>query len=116
MDFHKQREHALELLAQAGIDSSSYAPPMMLLLWRCGVKIKPPHFMGFGANALLSGAWFGVCWGVVMWMMLWYSQGVDVRLALAGAGIAGLCFGLFMASYYARQREKHGLPSWESLR
>jgi hypothetical protein len=115
MDFHARRQYALRLLAQTGIDSSSYAPPLMQLLWRCGLKVRPPHFMGYGAAALLSGTWFGAGWGAVMWVAYWSSQGTDARMALIGAIGAGLCFGLFMASYYARQRKKHDLPSWESL-
>jgi hypothetical protein len=115
MDFHEQRERALQLLEKAGIDHSTYAPPLMQLLWRCGVKVRPPHFMSFNANALLSGVWFGASWGAVMWVGFWLRQGVGARLAVMSACGAGLCFGLFMASYYTRQRKTHDLPSWESL-
>ncbi len=115
MNFHEQRDKALRLLAQTGIDSNTYAPPLIQLLWRCGVKLRPPHFMGFGANALLSGLWFGASWGAVMWVGFWLRQGVTASLAVLSACGAGLCFGLFMASYYARQGRKHGLPRWESL-
>jgi len=115
MDFQEQRQRALQVLEQAGIDHSTYAPPLMQLLWRCGVKVRPPHFMSFGTNALLSGVWFGASWGAVMWVGFWLRQGVGARLAVTIACCTGLCFGLFMASYYARQRKKHDLPSWESL-
>jgi hypothetical protein len=115
MDFHEQRRRALQLLEQAGIDHSTYAPPLMQLLWGCGVKVRPPHFMRFGANALLSGLWFGASWGVVMWVGFWLRQGVGAQLAVTSACVAGVGFGLFMASYYARQRKTHALPSWESL-
>jgi hypothetical protein len=115
MDFHEQREQAIRVLAQAGIGPSSYAPPLLRLLWRCGVKLPPPQFIGFGRFAILSGAWFGASWGAIMWLTIWSRQGMDARLALIGACGAGLCFGLCMAGYYAYQRKKHGLPTWESL-
>jgi hypothetical protein len=115
MTFHAQREQALQLLARTGIGRSTYAPPLMRLLWRCGVPVRPPHFMGFAGAALLWGGWFGLSWGAFMWMMFWSRQHMDPRLALAGACGAGLFFGLAMAGYYARQRKKHDLPRWESL-
>jgi hypothetical protein len=115
MDFHERREQAIRVLEKAGIGPGSYAPPMMRLLWRCGVKVPPPQFIRFSRAALLSGAWFAASWGAIMWLTSWSQRGMDVRLALASACSAGLCFGLFMAGYYARQRKKHGLPTWESL-
>jgi hypothetical protein len=115
MRFHEQNEQALHLLAQTGIGRNTYAPPLMRLLWRCGVQLRPPHFMGFGAAALLWGAWFALAWGGMMWMMDWSRHPVDVRLALASACGAGLFFGLTLAAFYAHQRRKHGLPRWESL-
>jgi len=115
MDFHAQRKRALLVLEQTGIGPNTYAPPLMRLLWRCGLKVRPPHFMGFGMAAILWGAWFSIGWGTFMWMLVWSRQHIDARLALAAAGGAGLFFGLVLAGFYARQREKHGLPTWESL-
>ncbi len=51
MTFHAQRDQALELLARTGIGRGTYAPPLMRLLWRCGVPVRPPHFMGFAGAA-----------------------------------------------------------------
>jgi hypothetical protein len=115
MQFHEQRQQALLLLEQSGIGRNTYAPPLFRILWRCGVQVRPPHFMGFGALASLCGIWFGIGWGAVMWLMVWSRQHVDVRAMLIGAGVAGLCFGLFMATYITRQARKHALPRWESL-
>jgi Family of unknown function (DUF6404) len=66
MEFQERRERAIRLLEQHGIGRSSYAPPLIRLLWRCGARMRPLHFMGFGAAALLSGTWFAVGWGAVM--------------------------------------------------
>jgi hypothetical protein len=115
MDFYAQREQAIRVLAQAGIGPSSYAPPLLRLLWRCGAKVRPMQFIGFGRIAVLFGAWFAVSWGALMWMGSWSRQGMDVRVALVSACGAGLCFGLGMAGYYAWQRKKYSLPTWESL-
>jgi hypothetical protein len=115
MEFQARRDRAIALLEQRGIECSSYAPPLMRLLWRCGVQVRPPHFMGFAAAALLSGSWFAVGWGLVMWVGFWSRHNTALHAALLTACAAGLFFGLSMAGYYAHQRRKHGLPSWESL-
>jgi hypothetical protein len=115
MNFDEQRERALRLLEQAGIGRNTYAPPLIRILWRCGVPVRPPHFMGFGALASLCGAWFGAWWGVGMSIMFWSRQNIGTWGVLVGACCAGLCYGLFMAGYFVRQARKHGLPSWESL-
>ena len=115
MDFYLQRERALDLLESAGIGRGSYAPLLVRLLWRCGIKLKPPHFMGFGSALLLWGGYFSIAWGMFMWLLVWSRQGVGVRLALGAAVGAGLTFGLFLAAYYARQRRLHGLPGWDAL-
>jgi hypothetical protein len=115
MDFEERREQALRLLKQCGIGHSTYAPPLIRLLWRCGVTVRPPHFMGFGMAACLSGAWFAIAWGAIMWIGVWSRHHTGARAALVSAGAAGLFFGLFMAGIYAYQRKKHSLPSWESL-
>jgi hypothetical protein len=115
MDFQERREQALRLLEQAGIGRSTYAPPVMRLLWRFGVQVRPPHFMGFGAAALLCGAWFAVAWGAIMWIGFWSRHHIAPQQMLASACMAGLFFGLCMAGVYAYQRKKHSLPSWDSL-
>ena len=115
MIFHEQREHALRLLEQTGIGRNTYAPPLFRILWRWGVQVRPPHFMGFVVNTLLWGAWFSVSWGAFMWLAFWSRRHTDARVALATACGAGLFFGLAMASHFVRQARKHALPSWDSL-
>jgi hypothetical protein len=95
MNFDEQRERALRLLEQAGIGRNTYAPPLIRILWRCGVPVGR--------------------WGVGMSIMFWSRQNIGTWGVLVGACCAGLCYGLFMAGYFVRQARKHGLPSWESL-
>lgn len=115
MEFRDRQERAIQLLERSGIGRNTYAPPLIRLLWRCGVRVRPLHFMGFGPTVLLSGAWFTIAWGAVMWFGSWSRHHTDVRSALLGACAAGLFFGLGMAGYIAWQRRKHDLPDWESL-
>ena len=98
----EKREAAMKLLSATGIWPNYYAPPIVRLMWRLGLDVPPPHFGSFWGNAVVMGALFAILWGVFMWVALWSSQQhLPWPLALAGAGAAGIMFGLGMASYYA---------------
>jgi Family of unknown function (DUF6404) len=111
MDSNPRRDTALTLLAATGMRKSNYAPPLFRLLWRAGFDIPPPHFMSFGARALLLGGFFGVGWGFFMALFM---KVRPVALMLASLA-AGLLFGCAMAAYHAYERRKHRLPAWDSL-
>ncbi len=118
MNFEQRKTRALDLLQATGMMRSHYAPPMVRLLWKAGIKMAPPHFQSFQAIALLMGGWFGFSWGVFMGLFGW-SQSATALFApwvtVLAACLAGLLFGLTMASFYARDRRKHQLPAWSTL-
>lgn len=99
-------------MAALGIMASTAAPPAWKLLWRLGVEIPPPLFLGFWSLALFMGAFFGVLWGVVMWLILWSWQGIPFVFVAIAALVAGFLFGLSMATYFRYLARKHNLPSW----
>jgi membrane associated rhomboid family serine protease len=115
MTFEEKRVQSLALLAQTGIRPTVYAPPAVLLLWKLGVKVPPPHFMSFLSLASLCAVWYAPVWGLWMWIFVWFRQGKSVGSAATVACVAGLLFGLAMAVYYAWDRKKKGLPDWESI-
>ena len=110
-----RRDAALALLARTGIRSNNYAPPALKLLWAMGLDVPPPHFASFAASTVLTGSFFGLVWGLLMWFWQWSDTGMSAGLAAALSVVAGLLFGLSMASYYAYGRRKHRLPPWTSL-
>ena len=99
-------------MAELGISPSNAVPPLWKLLWQSGVDIPPPLFMGFGSIALLMGGFFGVFWGLLMWVIMWSRQGMPTWLVLAAAAMAGVLFGLCMAAYFRHLARRHKLPSW----
>ena len=111
----EQRHAALAVLEKTGIWPSNFAPPALHMLWALGLNIRPPHFASFGANALVTGTGFGALWGVAMWFMTWSRIGMPVSTAIGAAALAGLLFGLCMASYYRYGQRRHQLPRWEDL-
>lgn len=115
MSFTSQRAEALAILEKTGIRRSSYEPPWIRLLWRIGVKLPPPHFAHFWLTVLVYGVLFGAIWEALMWLMFWFRQDSSLLAAIVGGLAAGVFFGLYMAVYYAHERHKYSLPSWQSL-
>ncbi len=114
-DFQKRKEAAFKVLRESGISSANFNPPMRRLLERLGLKSKPPHFASFLEVSSLYSIYFGVVWGLTMWLLVWRATPASPRLFIAISAGAGICFGLSMAAYYAYGRRKYKLPSWDSL-
>ena len=106
----RMRKHMLAL----GVSPSTAAPPLWKLLWRLGIDLPPPLFMGFWQTALLMGSFFGLFWGLFMWLFMWSRQGMPVWIMLSSAILAGVLFGLCMAAYFRHLARKHRLPSWSA--
>jgi hypothetical protein len=115
MTFEEKREAALKLLESTDIWRSNYAPPLLRLLWKFGVKVPPPHFVGFAANFVCGGLFFGVAWGLLMWALLWWRQSTPLGMVVGAATLAGLLFGLGMASYYRHGARRNKIPLWKEF-
>jgi hypothetical protein len=113
MRFKQKLTAALALLASTGMWRSNYAPPLHRLLWRIGASVPPPHFRSFIANFVSAGVWFGVFWGLAMWLTGSSHQGLS-RLA-AVALFVGFLFGLFEAVRYRHGANKHRIPLWKDF-
>ena len=99
-------------LSELGLPRNTWQPPLWRLLWRLGVDTPPPLFWGFGSLTVLFGSFFGAGWGALMWVFAWSDGAVSVAAAIIGACVAGLLFGLCMATYFRHFARKHDLPSW----
>lgn len=115
MSFESRRAKALDLLKSTGMLRSNYEPPLLRALWKIGCEVPPPHFVPFWKVMLFAALWFGGVWGLFMWLVVWSGQGVPLTATLGIAALAGGCFGLFMALYYAHGRRRYCLPAWSAL-
>jgi hypothetical protein len=115
MHFRLRLDRSLALLSTRGVARRHAAPLLFRLLWRLGLRVRPPHFLGFASIAIVYGGWFACVWGAFMWMLVWSQQGIGGAGVALRAGSAGACFGLVMAWFYVRERREFGLPAWESL-
>jgi membrane associated rhomboid family serine protease len=103
---------AISDLTSRGMRKSAVAPPLFRLAWKLGVPIRPPHFLGFGATALVMGIPFGIFWGILMWFTVWHKQGGSMIAAIVASAAAGFLFGVLMAAYYRWRFSKLQLPEW----
>jgi hypothetical protein len=103
------------LLESTGIWRGNYAPPLYRSLWKVGLRVPPPHFVGFTANFLFAGSCFGIMWGLLGWFALWSRQGMSHGFATGTAIFGGLFFGLCMAGYYRHGARKHQIPLWRDF-
>jgi membrane associated rhomboid family serine protease len=103
------------LLSGRGVARRHAAPLLFRLLWRLGLPVRPPHFLGFASVAVVYGTWFTVVWGVFMWTLVWSQQGRSIVDVALRAAAAGACFGLMIAWLYARERREFAVPAWDAL-
>jgi membrane associated rhomboid family serine protease len=115
MHFRVQLDRSLAVLSERGLSRHHAEPLLFRLLWKLGINVRPPHFLGFASIAIVYGTWFACAWGVFMWLLVWSHQGVGLAGVALRAAAAGACFGLLMAWFYARERREFALPAWESL-
>jgi hypothetical protein len=110
------REAALQILARTNIWKSNYAPPATRLLWRLGFNVPPPHFASFTSIVFSFGLYFGTALGLLMWLFPVSMSGSGGCVLIVPSTLAGLLFGVSMATYYAYGRKRHRLPTWSELR
>src|SRR5260370_25773652 len=99
-------------LGKQGMNAYTVAPPIFRLLWKMGIHVPPPLFLGFFSLALLNGSYFGPLWGACMRLLIWRDMPL-VQVATSSA-IAGIFFGLGMAAYYRWKAARLHLPRWEN--
>jgi len=102
-------------LAATSIWTSNALPPYFRILRKLGATPRPPHYLGFWRAVVATGLWFGAGWTVMMYLLIWRSQGIPLAVMGLIAPLVGLFFGLCMATYYAKGRKKHGLTPWQDL-
>lgn len=115
MSFEKRRDAAVKELKDSAIWRSNAMPPLLLALWRFGVKARPPHYNSFIKNAGVLGLWFAIVWGLLMWVIEWGSSGYPVTVAIVIAIMAGILFGVLMGVYYKWSARRNRLSKWEDL-
>lgn len=114
MNFEDRLAAAHQELESKGVWHANYNPPLLRLLRRLGLRLRPPHHERFLVNLLAFGLPTGVIWGVLMWYLGWQNE-VSPTFALHQSTLFGLGFGLLMATWLWFRRKQLKLTPWDAL-
>ncbi|MGV2842656.1 DUF6404 family protein [Aeromonas hydrophila] len=114
MVFDNRLAAAHQELAEKGVQTLNYNPPITWLLRKAGFTIRPPHYERFLVNVLALGIPTGAIWGVLMWFFGWQHE-VTPAFALRQSLLFGIGFGLLMATWLWFRRKQLKLTPWDAL-
>ncbi|OZO52157.1 hypothetical protein CG706_22265 [Escherichia coli] len=112
----RKKERAIAIMESKKMWSSNYAPPLLRLAWRMGVRIPPLPFAPFWQVALLMGVPFGTIWGLLMWVFIWKDTEMLPIDAIVRSFYFDIFFGISMAIYHLWRKAANKLPDWNSLK
>ena len=115
MPINPKRTEALKLLATTGMWRSNYAPPLVRILWLCGIDVPPPHFVSFRGNAFGYGMGFFITFGVARWFIEGPDHTWSLLAVLLEHSVLSALFGLGMAAFIERGKRRFRLPVWQDL-
>ena len=98
MNFAERLGAAHQELESKGVWHANYNPPLLRLLRRLGLRLRPPHYERFMVNLLAFGLPTGAIWGVLMWYLGWQDE-VSPAFALRQSLLFGIGVGLLMATW-----------------
>lgn len=106
-------QEARDYLQAQGLARGTIAPPLFRLLWKLGIAVPPPLFLGFWANAALVGGFAGIGYGTAMSVLFWFLHGFfSLLVSLAIATCFGITLGTIVAGVVRVTAAKHQIPSW----
>ncbi|RAJ04716.1 DUF6404 family protein [Aeromonas salmonicida] len=114
MTFENRLAAAHRELADKGVQMLNYNPPIIWLLRKAGLTIRPPHYERFLVNVLALGLPIGAIWGLLMWCFGWQDE-VTPAFALRQSLLFGIGVGLLMAIFFLVRRKQLKLPPWDAL-
>ncbi|EFM8819673.1 hypothetical protein A4V55_004431 [Escherichia coli] len=92
MTFEQKKARAIALMDSKKIWRSNYAPPLLRILWRLGIRLPPLPFMPFWQVTLLMGSLWGISWGCAMWFIYWRPSGMVAGEAIIISITGGFLF------------------------
>jgi Family of unknown function (DUF6404) len=112
---HEQKVACFEkLIRDRGYWVSNAIPPLCRLLWRMGYKTPPPCFLSFPVAAISAGLAFAFIYGAFMWLFVWPAN-VALSRVLTMCAVAGILYGLAMATFWRIRAKQLDLPAWNDF-
>ncbi|MDC9149058.1 DUF6404 family protein [Escherichia coli] len=94
---------------------SNYAPPLLRILWRLGIRLPPLPFMPFWQVTVLTGGLMGHFTGMCNVVYLLGPSGMVAGEAIIISITGGVLSGLCMASFHWWRRKVNRLPPWDDV-
>lgn len=95
MTFEQKKARAIALMDSKKMWRSNYAPPLLRILWRLGIRLPPLPFMPFWQVTVLTGGLWGISWGCAMWFIYWGPSGMvageAIIISITGGGFCPDC-------------------------
>ena len=114
MSYERRLNSAHQELENKGVWPANYNPPLILLLRKLGLRLRPPHYERFMVNLLILGLPTGAIWGLLMWFFGWQYE-VSPVFALRQSALFGIGFGVLMAIIFWVRRRQLKLTPWAAL-
>ena len=114
-DYERRYAAAVAEMQRAGISRWNGEPPEVRLMRRLGLRPRPRHYQSFMSVMLQNWLGFSLVWGAVMYLGQWKYSGQWLFIAFGITLIAGLLYGIGMASVHSQAVRKHRLSRWEDL-
>jgi hypothetical protein len=108
-------EYLMLDLVHRGISPHTGAPPAFRFLWKIGLQVPPPLFIGFAGNTILLGTVFGFVLGLLILCWEHWALGrTNFAFTFLLSALAGLSWGFWMAAALAwyQRRLKLDFPRW----
>ncbi|NMH64971.1 DUF6404 family protein [Shewanella salipaludis] len=123
MSFQNKVEIYRSLMSDKGFSKNTYAPPLYRWLWKCGVKIKPPHASEFKVNLMVQATFFFSIFAVVLFFVSLFANDIGLNLP-TGSQVATLylenvlvsvLFGLAVSFNILQVKKKNKIPNWAEI-
>lgn len=110
------------LMSDKGISHNAYAPLFYRYLWKCGVKIKPPHVTKFSHNVILQTILFFTVFAVFSGVLVFAnSLGLNepassqIIMFYFTSFLVSVTYGVIVSLYILQVQKKHRIPNWSEL-
>jgi hypothetical protein len=115
MNFEEKKQLALAELKSKKFWKVNYQPPIYILLWKLGFKIRPPHYQKLITNFLISSIFFGVGVGLINWI-LFHDMSFPLTIETVNYAVfSGIIFGLIISLYYFLEAKRRKLTKWDNF-
>ena len=117
MAYPPKIEQALKVLEAAGIPKRRAAPWLYRLLWRLGIPVRPPLFVGTIAAVLINVCVFACLYAggyLLVHRALYGSERIDLH-AMIRHGLGALIALAIVTAIRTERIRKFNLPRWSEI-